>query len=245
MTQSLGRPERRFGYVGLWALATTLVACGGSTGSPLGAPDSGAVTEDAAATLDAGGGAGTDGGAVADGSTTLPDGATQDAAVGPGACPAALPAIGGACTGTLECEYGSAPDVSCDTVVECSAGSWAAKSSPSGASCQAAPNPAACPSSYATLVTQTSCTPEGTACDYPEANCTCATQCQMVGSMTLFWCCPDAPSSVPGCPTIRPRIGSACATPEATCDYGGCSGNVTLQCSSDGTWQPIMTACPG
>ena len=41
-------------------------------------------------------------------------------------CPATQPTTGGACGGDAVCEYGSAWwDVSCDTVMQCTAGAWA------------------------------------------------------------------------------------------------------------------------
>jgi hypothetical protein len=58
-----------------------------------------------------------------------------------------------------------------------------------------------------------------------------------------FWCCPDAPSAVGTCPSPRPRLGTPCTTEGSVCDYGGCSGNVTLKCDG-GTWQPTTIACP-
>ena len=72
----------------------------------------------------------------------------------------------------------------------------------------------------------------------------CATHCGMMGRPEAFWCCPDAPSGTSGCPSPRPRLGSACTSEGTLCDYGGCSGNVTLQCTG-GTWQPTTIGCPG
>jgi hypothetical protein len=28
------------------------------------------------------------------------------------------------------------------------------------------------------------------------------------------------------------------------CDYGGCTGGVVLQCSTDGYWAQVMVHCP-
>ena len=89
------------------------------------------------------------------------------------------------------------------------------------------------------------CTTIGNAqCDYPEARCSCATQCGLEGRPEAFWCCPDAPSGTTGCPSPRPRLGSPCTGEGTICDYGGCGGNVTLACKGS-TWQPTTIGCPG
>jgi hypothetical protein len=161
---------------------------------------------------------------------------------GPGPCPAAPPSSGTSCSGTLACEYGADPDVSCDTVATCESGTWDLEPAPA-TPCSTVLDPT-CPASYAALLSSKTCEPVGTSCTYAEARCSCATHCDMVGMSTPFWCCPDGPSGVAGCPSPRPRLGSSCANEGTVCDYGGCTGNVTLQCSG-GTWQPTMVGCPG
>jgi hypothetical protein len=85
-----------------------------------------------------------------------------------GSCPSALPAAGDACDGTLECEYGTDPDVRCDTVVTCTGGTWFTTQSPSSSDC-ATTNPATCPADYADVGTM--CSDPDTTCVYPQARC--------------------------------------------------------------------------
>jgi hypothetical protein len=165
-----------------------------------------------------------------------------DAAAGP--CPASPPAANASCGAEMACEYGSDPDVTCDTVATCASGAWSVRDAP-GTPCADALG-AGCPASYAALTQQSTCTAVGigTQCDYPEARCSCATQCGLVGRPEAFWCCPDAPSAAAGCPSTRPRLGSTCSSDGTVCDYGGCGGNITLACKG-ATWQPTTIGCPG
>jgi hypothetical protein len=177
-------------------------------------------------------------GSGSDGGSGGPPGG--DGASGP--CPADPPASHAGCSGSIVCEYGSDPDITCDTVATCVSGTWDLRAAPS-TPCSTAAG-AGCPSSYSALTQQSTCSTVGTACAYPEARCTCDTHCGLVGRPESFWCCPDAPSNESGCPSPRPRVGSACATEGTVCDYGGCTGNVTLSCTA-GSWQPTTVACPG
>jgi hypothetical protein len=205
------------------AFSLILAACGGST-STLGSTDGG----------DAGNG-GDDGGS---------------SPLGP-ECPAATPASGTSCTGSTACEYGSDPDLRCDTVATCTAGHFVLSQPTSSSSC-ATTNPSTCPASYAALTqgAGSTCSPSGITCEYPEARCSCETHCGMIGfegdgGPVSRWCCPDAPPGA-GCPSPRPRLGSSCtAASDTVCDYGFCSGNVALQCVG-GVWQEAtMLGCPG
>ena len=56
--------------------------------------------------------------------------------------------------------------------------------------------------------------------------------------------CGDAGSVVtpPGCPSVRPRIGTACSQPSQACDYGACAGNVNLACVG-GSWEDVPLDC--
>ncbi|HEY1695362.1 MAG TPA: hypothetical protein VGG39_24505 [Polyangiaceae bacterium] len=181
--------------------------------------------------------------AVACGGATPTLGAGADGGGGGpgGACPGSAPVAESACTGSFECEYGDDPDVSCDTVATCNSGRWLVRPATQGCAISAG---AGCPATYAALLQQSLCTPENLECAFAEARCTCATHCGMVGRPEATWCCPDAPQSGNGCPSPRPRIGSTCSTSGTVCDYGGCDGNVTLQCSG-GSWQPTQVGCPG
>jgi len=175
------------------------------------------------------------------------DSGTDASGPAPASCPAAAPTDGSACDGAIECEYGVDPDLRCDTLVTCESGAWTTTQTPSSANCSST-NSAACPSTNTGL--GGACTSVGTTCVYPEERCACATRCGMLGFLgadggpSAQWCCPDAPPSTPGCPSVRPRVGSACSG-GGVCDYGFCSGNVALECTA-GTWQPFtMLGCPG
>jgi hypothetical protein len=152
-------------------------------------------------------------------------------------------AVRSSCSGDVECEYGSDPDVACDAVATCMSGAWSVKPAPSPA-CSTTSTPG-CPSTYAALSQETTCSSVGASCFYPEARCGCSTHCEMFGRDMPFWCCPDAPPGA-GCPSPRPRLGSPCALMDGgVCDYGGCSGNVMLICTG-GVWQEdTMFGCPG
>jgi hypothetical protein len=200
--------------------------CGGATASG-GGPDAGATSPDSEAPSP-------------DGGASLEAGSTG--------CPGAAPSGGAGCAGTLVCEYGSDPDVRCDTLARCESGQWTVTPPARGVECATTSAPE-CPASFANLSTQDSCDPVDISCFYPQARCSCATHCGMAvflapdGGPMATWCC-LGPSGQPGCPTLRPRIGTACSAPMLFCDYGGCSGNVSLECK-DGVWQPEVIACPG
>jgi len=134
-------------------------------------------------------------------------------------CPASPASVGQACDipdlPDLQCEYGDSPwSVGCDTVLQCNAGTWAVAQPDAESGCQPRPaaNPAACPSPYVYPGPTAACSPAGTSCEYPAgAGCSCATQ-----SGTTTWTCfPQA-----GCPTSRPRLGTACSgTAASNCWY--------------------------
>jgi hypothetical protein len=166
------------------------------------------------------------------------------------ACPATMPSAGSTCAVTFQCEYGSDPDVDCDTVMACATGHWAFSSMPSTTACSTTSS-ASCPATFADLGAD-KCTSASESCFYPEARCACSSQCGPVGQIgpdggpELSWCCPDAPEEGPQCPSPRPRLGTPCAAATGIqCDYGGCSGNVTLECTG-GVWvEATMVGCPG
>jgi hypothetical protein len=183
------------------------------------------------------------------GSTTTQ--ATADAGAPPGIspCPAGVPAAGSLCQQPLGCEYGSDPDLRCDTVANCLHGAWMVAPPASGAACESVLSPS-CPPSHAALRAQDACDAVGASCAYSEARCACAATCGHVGfeapdgAVSTRWCCLDAPPG-PSCPSPRPRLGAPCDTEGQICDYGDCSGNVAVECSL-GTWQRTpQLACPG
>jgi hypothetical protein len=179
-------------------------------------------------------------------------GHTADAGHDSGAsgCPSAMPAAGTACSEATEsCEYGDDPQITCDTVMTCDGMAWQKTQSPATTGCSKQ-NPSGCPATYAAVSGEMgqSCGPM-VSCYYAEARCSCEQICLDAcietfdgGPNPNTWFC-DVPSTT-GCPIPRPRLGTACTGDMQLCDYGGCEGNVTLQCQA-GTWLAIQTECPG
>jgi len=205
-----------------WSLIA-LTACGGSTAS---GGDAG-HTRDAGHERDSG---------ADSGNTT--------------GCPTAQPSAGSACESpTLSCEYGSDPAISCDTVMTCEGTAWKQTQAPATSGCSKT-NSAACPATFAAATG-----PMGQSCGapvscyYTEARCSCQQVCLGacgapidVGPAPLTWVC-DIPTTT-GCPIPRPRLGTSCTVDPLVCDYGGCEGNLTMQCQA-GTWLAIGSECPG
>ncbi len=185
-----------------------------------------------------------------DAGKAAPDGGHKPDSGGPAtACPASPPAVGAPCDLTYECEYGTDPDVDCDTVYSCAADdagkaahTWFVSTKPLATGCSTT-NAAACPASYADL--GATCSSSGLTCTYPQARCSCSLACGMEEGENLAWCCPDAPEG-DGCPSPRPRLGTACTGASDDCDYGMCSGNVGESCGDAGVWAPVVQfGCPG
>jgi hypothetical protein len=147
------------------------------------------------------------------------------------------------------CEYGGDPQVACDQVFKCNGGLWnltqvgGACVRPDGGSSSS------CPSSFDQVPQGSECTAGGAECDYPQAYCTCNVRCFDLcpgpdSGAPNYWQC-DVPHPANGCPIPRPPLGSACSQPGQQCDYGGCNGNITEQCSpATGIWVVTYTPCP-
>jgi hypothetical protein len=184
------------------------------------------------------------------------DVASPDAVVS-GGCPATLPGAGLACLQSgLECEYGSDPEVTCDSVAICTSGGWRVEA-PTAVPVCGTSNPAACPSSYSAVEGTTTCetvamqagsmaAANGIRCYYPEARCTCTTSCVVglcgtsgadSGPAPATWYCDIPAPASPNCPVPRPRLGTPCSTIVASCDYASCEGGIALACTPDGIWQ--------
>lgn len=205
--------------VGLTAGAAGMMiaACGSST--PVGSG------------RDAGGTGGGDGGGSSSGGSS---GSSSGIGSG-GGCPAILPTAGSVCAPSgLSCEYGDDPNPGCNAIVTCqgSAG-WSAP--PPGAHCM----PGTCPAAYSGVPQGMVCSPQGLDCAYAQGQCNCAPTAPVSGPNPVWQC--STPAF--GCPEPRPREGSACSSPGLTCDYGACSGGVSLECS-DGFWRVTSMACP-
>jgi len=202
-----------------------LLACGGDVAFPLdGGVD--ASTTDAGAT-DAGA---TDGTQKQD-APTPQDGSV----VVPSACPVTPPIAGTTCAAVGQtCEYGSAWWLWCDTVLKCGTDNLWVQTENGKGSCGGTEDAGSCPATYASAGGSGVCTPAD--CDYPEGHCTCLGYCggpPPPGPIPQTFHCSPTPQ---GCPTPRPRGGTACSTEGKICSYAlGCCGGTVLTCKS-GQW---------
>jgi hypothetical protein len=154
--------------------------------------------------------------------------AASDADADGGPCPLSQPTVGGRCTTSLECEYGSDPSIECDTLMGCVSGVWTMAPVRYDAGCGTTSS-ASCPATFSETIEGAACS-AGLECYYPEARCWCL---QCPGPLGCpapnLWNCDIAvmPSSngfVPAdaaCPEPRPRLGTPCSTSDQTCQYGG------------------------
>lgn len=206
-------------------VALTLAACGGSTVSPID------------------GGNGNDGGSGND--------ASSDAGGG-SPCPPSPPTAGTKCGGgngiapQYECEYGSSSNRACNIVATCDdTGQWTLSSPAPGCGGK---NPPTCPSTYASVPQGKSCSESYPLdCLYPEGICSCTPGAggpvPLDAAAAATWHC-DVPSDSK-CPKPRPKLGSACSTPNLLCDYGACifPSGTAMRCTN-GYWQLSDVPCP-
>jgi len=158
-------------------------------------------------------------------------------------CPKSPPAGNDSCSvDNLECEYGSDPRWTCNTLFRCSRGVWESGNT-TDPSCPTQPNSSQCP---ATQPFGT-CTNEP-ACRYGNTWCACTFlggPWNVDAGANKKWICAQHD---PDCPAVRPQIGSPCATPKLSCDYGVCgvpSGSAVRCDENTGTWATNMTFCAG
>jgi hypothetical protein len=182
----------------------------------------------------------TDGGAL-DGHGKPGDAASphDDASVGLDAakgwspvCPATLPAMGASCSlSDVYCEYG------CGNVVVCADGSWGGAVTFGTPACDAGPNPAACPAGLSQIMPGAGC-PSVETCSFATGACSCDFPSDPRPDASSTWSCfPET-----GCPSPRPRVGSACGTSGMRCDYEACGSS---QACTGGVWQSTVGACGG
>jgi hypothetical protein len=156
----------------------------------------------------------------------------------PAACPSTKPPAGSSCTPVgKECEFGSSASAACNVIESCSASGWTTE--PAATPCVHA----TCPATYPSAMVGEACSPKDLDCDYPEGTCTCALPIGPLmadGGDTVRWQC--FPKQT-GCPSPRPKIGSPCASPGTSCNYGACASGVELKCEG-GIWTEVMVACP-
>ena len=160
-------------------------------------------------------------------------------------CPTTPPASGSACNDPqLYCEWGSDPNLSCNTIGQCTGGQWNIQQ-PYGV-CPTPPNGSDCPSSFASVPVGDHCGAlVGLSCEYPQGFCGCS-----IGSggpypedaaAVATWVC-DSPE--PGCPMPRPKLGTPCSQDGLACDYSSCSlpSGASLVCQG-GAWQNQPYGC--
>ncbi|HEY1956661.1 MAG TPA: hypothetical protein VGH28_13670 [Polyangiaceae bacterium] len=172
-----------------------------------------------------------------------PDGNGGDASPGPD-CPTEAPAEGAACSKEgIQCEYGGDPRWVCNTIATCTQNQWTRIKGDID-SCPTPPvNPPTCPGTYGEAQKGGACTSTGTICDYSTSSATQFCSCNYMGGPIMLdgggatWLCGSAYD--PACPTVRPRAGSSCATPDTYCTYDVCGlpSGLSMQCDGlTGTW---------
>ncbi len=176
------------------------------------------------------------------GSSSGGSGASSGSVSGPpGPCPTGEPPVGLLCSPNgLECEYGSNPDLACNSLFECEKSVWT-NANGTGANCPIN----SCPLTYDRITPGGHCDPAGSSCGYPAGTCSCGSEgppmISLDGSFAgATWHCTAATAA---CPSPRPRLGTTCPTDGQFCDYGACAGGIATQCTA-GTWQETYTACP-
>jgi hypothetical protein len=223
----------------------------GGSGSSSGVGDSGSVqgsgslgfsgTDTSGATSGSSTGASTGSSSGSrSGSSSGGSGASSGSSSGSGSCPASEPPAGATCKDNgLDCEYGSNPDLSCNSLASCENNVW---SYPDGTDPNCPIN--TCPVTYDRITPGGRCDTAGSSCAYPAGTCSCGSEGPPmisidggVGGPT--WHCAPATAA---CPSPRPRIGTPCSGTQS-CDYGACAGGIALMCT-DGTWQESYVACP-
>jgi hypothetical protein len=214
-------------------LGASLCACSGAV-APVGdGPGDGGSRGDDGGSHDAGG----------DGPTQVQDAPPGDAPGDDGACPATAPALGTACqVESLQCEYGASFYPGCDTIVQCSGGTW--QHSLIADNCPG-PNAASCPATMAAAAGQI-CQPDTSgprSCFYPTGGCYCGTLGGPIpenpdGSVpATMWQCDGVQ---PPCEYPRPRLGAPCGQAGLSCGYLECDFAQTCE---DGVWTGQEEGC--
>jgi hypothetical protein len=215
--------------------------CGGSkftSGNGANSDDGGGSTNDGSSGDNGGSDASTNDGGI------VLDGAVGDS--GLVAQCAATPSAGAACSPTgLQCEYGTDPNVGCNTVEECKTGqgfqpvTFSATPKDCPTPTHATENK--CPATYQLVPSGATCNDDGLECAYPEGICACTRGSGPITNVSN-WACP---SPANGCPKVRPHVGSPCPSNLQVCNYGECTyrGGVNLRCEG-GAWIHIATTCP-
>jgi len=184
------------------------------------------------------------GGVVSSGDDSGSDGSPIEDASSP-YCPSSAPSNGAACSKEgLYCEYGSDPNLSCNTVAQCTGGSWTVNTP--APDCPTPPNPSPCPATWASVPVGQHCgNLVGTTCSYAQGFCGCSVggggPVPADASAVATWIC-DTPEA--GCPQPRPRLGTTCSPNNLQCDYSPCElpTGTSIACI-DGVWEEQPYGC--
>jgi hypothetical protein len=163
-------------------------------------------------------------------------------------CPTDQPKVGADCSPTgAVCEYPTAKlplqyDISCDVVLECTAGAWTRDTDFNSSTCQLdLPNSSSCPNTYDALIASPggTCSVDNLRCEYPDHVCVCARSLggpvELIDAGETWSCNPGT-----GCPMPRPRLGATCATNNQACTYQSCDFEETCL---NGYWNGEEAAC--
>lgn len=211
----------------------------GSSGSSSGAGGSGQASG-SSGTDQSGATSGSSSGSRSGSSSGGSGGSSGSVSDGP--CPTSEPPVGLLCSPNgLECEYGSNPDLACNSLFECEKSEWTNANGPGG-TCPIN----SCPLTYDRITQGGHCDPAGSSCGYPAGTCSCGSEGPIEinldgGAAGPTWHCTAATSA---CPSPRPRLGTPCPSSGQFCNYGACAGGIAIQCTG-GAWQEAFTACPG
>lgn len=147
------------------------------------------------------------------------------------------------------CEYGSSPDMRCNTTVACSvvqsgATAWVARPSvlcpsyacPTGDPSAVDGTPCALPSDDGGVPSSN----DELVCPMTGATCACTTGPDAAHAHERRWVC-TRPTNL--CPSARPLAGSSCGSPRS-CDYGSCAfkRGLIMECT-DGVWTTGSAQC--
>jgi len=166
------------------------------------------------------------------------------------ACPH-NPAVEGAqCDATgATCEYGSSPDMHCNTTLSCgpdgnSGNAWTARPSvlcpsydcPGGASAPIEGTPCSLPTDDGGAPTDA----DELVCPMTDGICTCSTGTDPAHAHPRVWVCVKPSTS---CPATRPLAGQSCGD-DRTCDYGSCAfkRGMRMECKA-GVWTSASASC--
>lgn len=167
------------------------------------------------------------------------------------ACPQNVLVEGASCGAVgLACEFGSSPDMHCNTTLACvpdtTLGStWSARPSvlcpsyecPTGQSDAIDGTPCAVPA----VDGGTTSDADELVCPLTDAVCACTTGTDAAHAHERRWVCVKPSSAT--CPTTRPLAGQSC-TGDRVCDYGACAfkRGMRMECHF-GVWQSGSSTC--